>query len=223
MKRRSKLALMTTIGILLNILTPQPVCADYTAGDLQRLHWLCSDYQLPVRGYVVECWFALDDKPSVQRVLQDQLHLKMGQRQGNLIDGSTLNTSVLRRSGKLYVELQLITEQLNTAQHFYALWQNFADCYQPTRPVGVTIITQLPEVLEEKTQAQLAMELQQSLGVEQETIASLDDVQQTVGYSPQLQHSLDVGGQQINYNLAFRQNEQGMALYLAAPIIYQQY
>ena len=27
----------------------------------------------------------------------------------------------------------------------------------------------------------------------------------------------------VNYNLAFRQNEQGTVLYLATPVIYQQY
>lgn len=222
MKRKGKLALVTAMGILLNILTPQPVCADYFTSDLQRLHWLCSDYQLPVRGYVIEGWFALEDKAGVQRVLQEQLHLKMGQRQGNLLDGSALNTSVMRRGQKLYVELQLITEQIDTAQHYYALWQSFADCYQPTRPVGVTVITQLPEVLDDSAQAQLTGELQHSLSVE-EGLVQLDSVRQIAGYSPQLQHRLDIGGQLVNYNLAFRQNEQGTVLYLATPVIYQQY
>lgn len=221
MKR--KLALVTTMGILLNLLTPQPVSADYVTGDLQRLHWLCSDYQLPVKGYVLEGWFVLENRANMQRILKEQLQLPIGQRQGHLLDGSTLNTSVLQRGSKLYVELQLITEEFAAAQHYYALWQRFADCYQPTRPVGVTIITQLPELLEERTQEQLAAELQYGLGAVQTAATPLDAVGQTAGYSPQLQHCLEIGGEAINYNLAFRQNEQGTVIYLAAPVIYQQY
>lgn len=56
---RKKAALLTTLGLMVNLLLPQPVSADYLTGDLQRLPWLCNDYQLPIKGYVIEGWFSL--------------------------------------------------------------------------------------------------------------------------------------------------------------------
>jgi hypothetical protein len=48
-------------------------------------------------------------------------------------------------------------------------------------------------------------------------------MQQISGYSPQLQHHLEIGGQPINFNLATVRQESKTAVYLATPIIYQQY
>ena len=43
------------------------------------------------------------------------------------------------------------------------------------------------------------------------------------GDSPQLEDGLRVGGEQVNYNIAFVQREKTTAIYLGAPVIYQQY
>ncbi len=86
---KPKIAIFTTISLLLNMMLPQPVSADAYTGDLERLHWLCSDYQLTVKGYVIEGWFALSNRPGLQSQLEQQLQLKEGQQQGQLLDGST--------------------------------------------------------------------------------------------------------------------------------------
>lgn len=220
---KPKIAIVTTISLLCNMLLPQPVSADAYIGDLERLHWLCSDYQLPVKGYVIEGWFVLPNRPGLQAQLEQQLQLKEGQQQGHLLDGSMLNSSLLRNGQKYYVELQLITEHLETAQHYYALWQNFADCYCVKKPIGVTVIAELPEVLDTAAITQLSGELQQSLQIEQSNTVAVEQTQQICGYSPQLYHTLDIGGEKINCNIAFVQQETKTAVYLATPVIYQQY
>lgn len=220
---KPKIAIFTTISLLLNMILPQPVSADAYTGDLERLHWLCSDYQLPVKGYVIEGWFALSNRPGLQSQLEQQLQLKEGQQQGQLLDGSTLNSSLLRNGQKYYIELQLITEHLETAQHYYALWQNFADGYCIKNPIGVTVIAELPEVLDEAAMTQLFGELQQSLQIAQCNTGITEQMQQICGYSPQLYHTLDIGGEKINCNIAFVQQKTKTAVYLATPVIYQQY
>ena len=220
---KPKIAIFTTISLLLNMMLPQPVSADAYTGDLERLHWLCSDYQLTVKGYVIEGWFALSNRPGLQSQLEQQLQLKEGQQQGQLLDGSTLNSSLLRNGQKYYIELQWITEHLETAQHYYALWQNFADCYCIKKPIGVTVIAELPEVLDEAAVTQLSGELQQSLQIAQSNTGITEQTRQICGYSPQLYHTLDIGGEKINCNIAFVQQKTKTAVYLATPVIYQQY
>ena len=220
---RKKAALLTTLGLMVNLLLPQPVSADYLTGDLQRLHWLCNDYQLPIKGYVIEGWFSLYNRPGLQNTLEERLQIKAGQYQGNLLDGSALNSSMLQRGHKIYIELQLITEDFQTAQHYYTLWQSFADNYKECQPVGVTIITEFPECLTMHTREQLLGELQQGLGVDETALHYLDSVQQASGYSPQLRHGLKIGGETINYNFAFAERDSQTILYLATPVIYQQY
>ena len=73
---KPKIAIVTTISLLCNMLLPQLVSADAYIGDLERLHWLCSDYQLPVKGYVIEGWFVLPNRPGLQAQLEQQLQLK---------------------------------------------------------------------------------------------------------------------------------------------------
>lgn len=220
---KQKIALLTTMSIVMNLLAPQPVSADYFTGDLQRLHWLCSDYQLPIKGYVIEGWFTLYNWPGLQNSIEQELQLEIGQQQGSLLDGSTINTSVLRRGQKFYIELQLITESFETAKHYYALWQNFADRYKVKKPVGITIIAELPEQLDDAAAEQLTGELLQSLHVEQQEEVLLDQLRQLAVYSPQLRHSLEIGGQEINCNIAFTERESKTVLYIATPVIYQQY
>ena len=70
---KTKVAILTTMGLLFNLLWPQPVSAEYDTGDLERLQWLCGDYQLPVKGYVIEGWFALQNRPGLQSQLEQQL------------------------------------------------------------------------------------------------------------------------------------------------------
>lgn len=220
---KPKIVLATAVSLLLNFLLPQPVTADANSGDLERLYWLCSDYQLPVKGYVVEGWFALPCRPGLQKQLEQQLQLTIGQQQGNLTDGSALNRSLSRKGQKYYIELQLITEHLDTARHFYELWQSFADWHQLKNPIGVTVIAELPEVLDNDAMQYLTEEIQQSLQLAQSNTESAAPTLQVSGYSPQFSRGLEIGGQTINFNMAFARRAHKTALYLATPVIYQQY
>ena len=219
---KQKLANITALGLILQLLCPQAVSAD-DAGDLLRLHWLCSDFQLPVRAYVVEAWFVLSAYPGLENQLEQQLQIKEGQHQGQLLDGSSLNTSLLRRGAKYYMEVQLITKQFKTAQYYYALWQGFADCYHLERPVGATLIIEMPELLDESAISKLAVELQQSLQADPAELLALEEIRQVAGCSPQMKHYISINGQKINYNLSFTQRQSRTVLYLATPVIYQQY
>lgn len=220
---KTKVAILTTVGLLFNLLWPQSVSAEYDTNDLERLQWLCADYQLPVKGYVIEGWFVLQNRPGLQSQLEQQLQLQEGQQQGQLLDGSTLSTSLLRQGQKYFIELQLVTEHVETAQHYYGRWQNFAHCYGLDKPVGITVIAELPELLEDSAIGQLAGELQQGLQASSGDWVDTEHSWQVCGYSPQLQHSLEIGGQKINFNLAFVRRAERTAVYLATPVIYQQY
>ncbi|MBQ5614869.1 MAG: hypothetical protein IIU81_00910, partial [Peptococcaceae bacterium] len=50
---KQKIKWMTVFGLLLPITWLGSTPMRYTAADFERLQWLCSDYQLPVAGYVV--------------------------------------------------------------------------------------------------------------------------------------------------------------------------
>ena len=91
------------------------------------------------------------------------------------------------------------------------------------KPIGVTVIAQLPEVLDDKTMQELGGELQGSLQPRQSQIHAEAGQVQMYGDSPQLEDGLRVGGEQVNYNIAFVQQEKTTAIYLGAPVIYQQY
>ena len=62
---RQNMMMATTLSLLFSLLVPQPVSGEHATGNLDRLHWLCSDYQLPVKGYVVEGWFSLPVYPGI--------------------------------------------------------------------------------------------------------------------------------------------------------------
>ena len=93
---RQNMMMATTLSLLFSLLVPQPVSGEHATGNLDRLHWLCSDYQLPVKGYVVEGWFSLPVYPGMQNKIMKQLQIPEGQQTGNLLDGSMVNTSFTR-------------------------------------------------------------------------------------------------------------------------------
>ena len=220
---RQNMMMATTLSLLLSLLLPQPVSGEHTIGNLDRLHWLCSDYQLPVKGYVVEGWFSLHAYPGMQNKIMKQLQISEGQQTGNLLDGSMINTSFIRKEQNYYIELQLITEKFQTAARYYTLWQSFIERYHVNKPIGVTVIAQLPEVLDDNTMQELGGELQGSLQPKQSQTHAEAGQLQMYGDSPQLEDGLRVGGEQVNYNIAFVQREKTTAIYLGAPVIYQQY
>ena len=219
---KHRVALAAILGMALPLLAVQPLHADRFSNDLQRLVWLQSDFGLPVKGYVIEGWFCLPCRPGMQVKLERELCLTSGEQQSTLADGSRLNTVLQFRDGYYNVEVQLITEHLDTAQSYYALWQGFADCNQPKQPVGVTMIYEWDEILSLAAQEQLAAELLRGLDVTRDGVI-LDLLGQTSGYSPQLRHCLTIAGKAVNYNLAFRTINKRTVLYLASPVIYQQY
>lgn len=220
---KQNMMMATTLSLLFSLLLPQPVSGEHTTGNLDRLHWLCSDYQLPVKGYVIEGWFSLPAYPGMQNKIMKQLQIPEGQQTGTLLDGSMINTSLTRREQTYYIELQLITEKFQTAARYYTLWQSFIERYHVKKPIGVTVISQLPEVLDDKTMQELGGELQCSLQPEQNQMHVEAGQLQMYGASPQLEEGLCIGGEQVNYNIAFVQQETTTAVYLGAPVIYQQY
>lgn len=223
---RAKLARWTTVGVTamglaLQLMMPRAADADHT-GDLERLQWLAGDYQLPVKGYVIEAWFALPERFGLDRVLAQELQIADGERQGTLPDGSLLSSGCAARGGKRYVELQLVTGCCETAQRYYARWQGFADRYR-LRPVGATVVVDLPDAFDARAAEQLTAELAGSLRADSCAVTATETLYQCAGYSPQLCHGLSVGGETVNFDIAFAAREGGTALYLATPVIYQQY
>ena len=54
---RQSMKWLAVLGVLLPVTWIGSASTRSVMADLERLQWLCSDYQLPVAGYVVEGWF----------------------------------------------------------------------------------------------------------------------------------------------------------------------
>lgn len=223
MKRN--LTILTALGLLLPCLLPSLAVADGNARDLERLYWICSDYQLPVRGYVVEGWFSSSNwvNRTLETELKKQFAIETDSQRIVLQDGSIWNSQIQNQKQNCFVELQLITENLSTAQQYYQRLQEFWQRYGIKKPLGITLIIDLPELLDDAAMKQLGGELLQGLEAKQIDCVSMEQGVQISGYSPQLFHQMQIGAQCINVNLAMMRQEERTVLYLGCPIIYQQY
>lgn len=213
---------ITAFGILLPITWLQTAPLGYDIADLQRLQWLCRDYQIPVQGYVVEGWFQLDHVPGMDRFLQETLEIQDGYHRITLLDGSTLTTIMQRKNKTWQIELQLIAKTNAQAVRYYGQWQRFANLYCPKNPIGITVIAAFPEAMDVTTVNQIAQEIAD--GLELETIAQIADTQylQLSGYSSQLSHQLNINGEVINSSITIVPEEESTCLYIASPVLYQQ-
>lgn len=218
-----KLAAVTALSVLMNLAVPQPVANERAICDLERLYWLCTDYQMPVKGYVVEGWFEMPNRLLTADGLEQQLQVKEGAQQQRLADDSVCSANVIRNRGNCYVELQVVTKSIETAKNYHRLWQNFVYGHGISQPIGATILAELPERLDENAMQQWSEELAQSLQAERVAQTTLAQGYQMAGYSPQLSDYLEIDGQKINFNLVFQANENTTVLYLGTPVIYQQY
>ena len=220
---KQKWVTITALSLLMQLSMPKSIASSAAGTDLERLHWLCMDYQLPIKGYVVECWFELPAQTWTEKFLEQHFGNCGGKQQVTYSDGSIYNSSVIRGKEKYSVELQLITQQFATAKTHYKTWQPLLQQCGVQEPVGATIVAVLPEVLKADTMQQFGGELLQSLAVEWFEQTPLDWGHQIVGYSPQLEENLEIAGQNTNINVTFQQQEDDTVLYLGTPIIYQQY
>ena len=218
-----KLAAVTALSVLMNLVVPQPVANDGAVCDLERLYWLCNDYQLPIKGYVVEGWFILPDRFGTVAMLERELSLKEGDYVKILPDDSRYSTSVKKKEQCYYIELQLITEQFTTAKEYALLWQQFVQRHRISQPIGATVIAELPEVLEMAAMQRWSEELSRSMEIKQPEQMAMERGYQMAGYSPQLSEYLNLEGRNINFNVVFQAQEYSSVLYLGTPVIYQRY
>lgn len=218
-----KLAAVTALSVLMNLAIPQTVASDSVPCDLERLYWLCADYQMPVKGYVVEGWFEMPNHLLTADDLEQQLQVKEGAQQQRLADDSICSANVIRNRESCYVELQVVTKSIETAKNYHRLWQNFVYGHGISQPIGATILVELPETLTEDAMQQWGKELAQSLQAERFEQITLTQGYQMAGYSPQLADYLEIDGKKINFNLVFQAKENTTVLYLGTPVIYQQY
>lgn len=217
-----RLAAVTALGILMNLAAPQTIAGESISGSLERLYWLCADYQLPVKGFVVEGWFEVPNRLFSADMLEQQLHVKEGAKQ-NLADGGTCSASVTKNRESCYVELQVVTKSFETAKEYHSLWRNFTHRYGIAQPIGATILVELPEALEENAMQQWSEELARSLQADWFEQTALAQGCQMAGYSPQLGEGMEISGREINFNLVFQTDGNTTVLYLGTPVIYQQY
>lgn len=190
--------------------------------DFERLQWLCSDYQLPVAGYVIEGWFQTVHMPGMKRFLEHELHIVDGIHRVALDDGSILTTVMQRKEDKWQIELQLIATTRKQAAQYYSLWQRFADRYSPNHPIGVTVVAELPETMDMTVSGKLIQELAEGLALEPNAFITETHYQQLSGFSNQLQHKIDVNGVPTNSSITVVPAENKTCLYLASPLLYQQ-
>ncbi len=220
---KNKLTWMAAFSLLLPMTFVQSAVAGSYTADLQRLHWVCRDYQLPVQGYVVEGWFQVMHVPGMEKFLQEQLQIETGMHQVQLADGSALNTGISQQKGKWHIEVQLITKSVQQAEQYYRRWQQFADRYCPNHPVGITIVSQVPEQLSEQSQQQLMAELADSMELEPVSQIQTEQYTQWTGHSKQLLHGITVNGTTVNGSITIAPQEEHTWLYVASPILYQQF
>lgn len=213
---------ITALGLLLPVTLLQSMSAGICTADLQRLQWLCSDYQVPVQGYVVESWFQIVHVPGMERFLEEKLQIVAGTHQIELADGSVLTTVMHRKEGKWTIELQLIGKSSEEAVRYYTRWQQFADRYCPNHPVGITAIAELPEALSQNASSQIVQELAEGLGLRTISEISTGQYVQLSGYTNQLFHKINVNGEAVNGSITIVPQEQRTYLYIASPVLYQQ-
>lgn len=211
------------LGMLLPATFAQSAVAEYQTADLQRLHWLCSDYQLPIQGYVVECWFQVIQVPGMESFLEQNLKVEAGMHQKDLDAGGVLFTSMQLKKGKWQIELQLITKNWAQAQQYYACWQQFSDKYYRSNPVGVTIISELAEPLNMLTSEQLANELAEGLDLQMISNIQTEQYIQVSGRTRQLLHGITVNGETVNASVTIMPQKNSTQIYIASPILYQQF
>ena len=190
--------------------------------DFERLQWLCSDYQLPVAGYVVEGWFQAAQIPGMERFLSEQLKISPGLHRVNLSDGSILTTSMQQKNSDWQIEMQLITKTSLQAAQYYSLWQRFADRYSPNHPVGITVMAELPELLETDVANQVIQELADGLALTPQSMIRAEQYQQLSGFTEQLQHTIHINGIPVNSSITIVPEAERTCLYIASPILYQQ-
>ena len=213
---------LAVLGILLPVTWIGSASVRSVATDLERLQWLCSDYQLPVEGYVVEGWFQTVHVPGMERFLEEQLQIPTAIHRVELEDGSILTTVMQRKNKTWHVELQLIAKSPQQAVQYYSLWQRFADRYSPNHPIGVTVVAELPEPLDIAVSNKVIQELAEGLALEPHALITEAGYQQLSGYTAQLQHKIEVNGMPINGSITIMPEEQRTCLYIASPILYQQ-
>ncbi len=223
--RRRKL--LAAVGIFLQcIIVPQSAggtCIINEGSALERLYWLCCDYQLPVKGFVVEGWFAFSERKNTAQMLKKQFGICQDVEKQILSDGSQYSIYIQQNGERRYLELQLISHHAETAKQHELDWRHFARSHNIKQPVGVTILAELPEVLEEETMAELAGELMQSLDAKITSAGALEQGYQISGYTAQLAEYLVIEGQRVNVHLSLVRHENRTMLYMGAPVIYQQY
>ena len=217
------MTILTAFGFMIQMAMPQTTYAVSDISGLERLNWLCSDYQLPVKGFVVESWFSVADRNFTDEKLEKLLGVSFDSVQSVLPDGSSCAAKRSCENGKCYVELQLITCNVETALEYEKRWQSFAKRYHLCQPVGATILVEFPEMMSENAMQELAGELLCSLVVGESELCELENGYHAVAYSAQMGDGLQIGGQSVNVNLVFRQQDNKTMLYLGTPVIYQQY
>ncbi len=223
---KQKLTILAAIGVLMQLGLSQPPLDASLKSNLERLYWLCSDQQLPVKGFVIETWFSLPERnyaASTLDILKQELDITEMQQQKILEDGSQYNANVTQQKQKYYLELQLISRQLETAKQYEQLWRYFSVKHKIQQPLGTTLIVEFPELLNDQTIMEIAAELVCSLDAAVIDQCNFENGYQIVAFSPQLQDSLQINNKSVNLNLFFCQREDRTILYLGAPIIYQQY
>lgn len=213
---------VTVLGVLIPFTWLHGVSCKYEAADLQRLRWLCSDYQIPVQGYVIEAWFQVMHMPGVERFLEEQLDITSGVHQIELQDGSTLRTIMWRNQNKWMVELQLLAKTNVQAVQYYSQWQRFASRYVPEHPVGITVVAELPEVLDGNVSNQIAHELANGLELKECVATENEQYTQLSGFSEQLYQKIKINGTPVNTSITIVPESERTCIYIASPILYQQ-
>ena len=210
------------LGLLVPITWLGTTSARSVLSDLERLQWLCSDYQLPVAGYVVEGWFQTVHIPGMEHFLEEQLQISTGMHRIELADGSILTTVMQRKDKEWQIELQLIAKTIGQAAQYYGRWQRFAERYSPNHPIGVTVVAELPEPLDVQTSDWLMQELAESLAMTPNAFIQETGYQQLSGFTPQLHHKIQVNGTPVNSSITVVPELERTCLYIASPMLYQQ-
>ena len=192
----------------------------WTPNRLAVLREAAGQSTLVVDGVVLEAW-----TPKASQRAVEELEKSLGLTQLTVCGQQSLGTDgviKLRRDGQA-VTVQMIFSNVDEAEVYYQTLARWMSDYGQGQPAGATLLAHAEEALSPQECQALSAELIAPLParlvstIEEGTLVS--STYQVAGVEP----CLEIAGEKINVNVACVAQEKKTAIYLGAPVIYQQY
>lgn len=190
------------------------------ANGLAVLKEIAAHQQLMVDGIVCEAWIP---EPSYRaaKALMNALAIDGVPASGEYALSEGTTAKVCYDSEQLIV--QVVTTSASEGEYYYQKLYRWMACFGQGRPVGATVLAQIPEAMEaDKCQALVADAMSQ-LPAQLRGSMQEGRMISSAYYVPGVAPVLKIAGQPVNINMACVRETDRTRLYLGTPVIYQQY